>query len=122
MVGITRSKVIFLFRKWLFLSVEITAVEVSTPNSLDIPQPSPSHTWCFPGGEFGSLKTHLKTSRDLWGVHTKTILTMFLDGLFGWLDMGVSKNRGTPKWMVKIMENPIKMDDLGVPLLSETSI
>ena len=34
--------------------------------------------------------------------------------------MGVSKNRGTPKWMVKIMENPIKMDDLGVPLFSET--
>ena len=27
--------------------------------------------------------------------------------------MGVSKNRGTPKWMVKIMETPIKMDDLG---------
>ena len=27
--------------------------------------------------------------------------------------MGVSKNRGTPKWMVKIMENPIKIDDLG---------
>ena len=26
--------------------------------------------------------------------------------------MDVSKNRGTPKWMVKIMENPIKMDDL----------
>ena len=35
--------------------------------------------------------------------------------------MGVSKNRGTPKWMVK-MENPIKMDDLGGPLFSETSI
>ena len=28
--------------------------------------------------------------------------------------MGVSKNRGTPKWMV-YKENPIKMDDLGVP-------
>ena len=27
--------------------------------------------------------------------------------------MGVSKNSGTPKWMVKIMETPIKMDDLG---------
>ncbi len=26
-----------------------------------------------------------------------------------------TKNRGTPKWMVKLMENPIKMDDLGVP-------
>ena len=36
-------------------------------------------------------------------------------------DMGVSKNRGTPKWMV-IMETPIKMDDLGVPLFSEASI
>ena len=37
------------------------------------------------------------------------------------VDLGVSKNKGTPKWMVKIMENPIKMDDLGVPLFSETS-
>ena len=27
--------------------------------------------------------------------------------------MGVSKNSGTPKWMV-YMENPINMDDLGV--------
>ena len=32
---------------------------------------------------------------------------------FGCLYLDVSKNRGTPKWMVKIMENPIKMDDLG---------
>ena len=30
--------------------------------------------------------------------------------------MGASKNRGTPKWMVKIMENPIRIDDLGVSL------
>ena len=27
-----------------------------------------------------------------------------------------------PKWMVKIMENPIKLDDLGVPLFLETNI
>ena len=39
-----------------------------------------------------------------------------------WYLVGASKNRGTPKWMVKIMENPIKMDDLGVPLFSETSL
>ena len=29
--------------------------------------------------------------------------------------MGVSQTSGTPKWMVKIMENPIEMDDLGGP-------
>ena len=29
------------------------------------------------------------------------------------LDRGVSKNRDTPKWMVIIMEIPIKIDDLG---------
>ncbi len=34
--------------------------------------------------------------------------------------MGVSKNRGTPKWMV--YNGPIKMDDLGVPLFLETPI
>ena len=34
-------------------------------------------------------------------------------GAMGDILLGVSKNRGTPKWMVKIMENPIKMDDLG---------
>ena len=38
--------------------------------------------------------------------------------------MGVEPKIGgkPPKWMVKIMENPIKMDDLGVPLFLETSI
>ena len=38
--------------------------------------------------------------------------------------MDVSKNRGTypPKWMVNIMENPIKMDDLGIPKFLETPI
>ena len=32
---------------------------------------------------------------------------------------GVSKTRGTPKWMV-YNGNPIKMDDLGVALFLET--
>ena len=35
--------------------------------------------------------------------------------------MSVSKNRGTPKWMI-YMEIPIKMDDLGVSPFSETPI
>ena len=29
-----------------------------------------------------------------------------------YFNMGASKNSGTPKWMV-VMENPIKIDDLG---------
>ena len=45
-----------------------------------------------------------------------------INGLFVCIHMDVSKNRGIPKWMVKIMENPIKMDDLGVPLFLETPI
>ena len=36
--------------------------------------------------------------------------------------MDVAKNRGTPKWMVYFMENPIKIDDLGVPFFWETPI
>ena len=36
--------------------------------------------------------------------------------------MDVSQNRGAPKWMVKIMENPIEMDALGVnkPIFGST--
>ena len=37
----------------------------------------------------------------------------FVMASYWYLHMGVSKNTGTPKWMVKIMKNPIKMDDLG---------
>ena len=35
--------------------------------------------------------------------------------------MGVSKNKGTPQWIVKIMETPIKIHDLGgFPPILET--
>ena len=46
----------------------------------------------------------------------------YLNGCFpGKIYVGVSKNRGTPKgWF--IMENRIKMDDLGVPLFSWQNI
>ena len=48
----------------------------------------------------------------------RQVLCRDVDPWFG-DHMGVSKNNGTPKWMVKIMENPMKMDDLGVPLFLE---
>ena len=35
--------------------------------------------------------------------------------------MGVSINEGTQKWMFD-RENPIEMDDFGVPLFQETTI
>ena len=35
--------------------------------------------------------------------------------------MGVSRNRGIPKWMVYNGKPYFLMDDLGVPLFSETS-
>ena len=44
----------------------------------------------------------------------------FLD--FLGIDMGVSKNRGTPKCMVYNGNPYIEMDDLGVPRFSETPI
>ena len=34
--------------------------------------------------------------------------------------MGISKNRGTPKWMVDNGKPYEQMDDLGVPLFLET--
>ena len=42
--------------------------------------------------------------------------------IFSYLYTGVSKYSGIPKWMVKIMENPINIDDFGVPLFLEILI
>ena len=44
--------------------------------------------------------------------------------MIGWTPIWMFPKIGekNPKWMVKVMENPIKMDDLGVPLFSETSM
>ena len=65
----------------------------------------PHHLW--------QLSTNRSWIRDLG---------MMMVNLPGIKHMGVSKNRGTPKWIVYFMENPIKMDDLGVPLFLETPI
>ena len=44
----------------------------------------------------------------------------FLQGAKEHVYMGISKNRGYPQDGWFRMENPIKMDDLGLPLFSET--
>ena len=60
-----------------------------------------------------------------WGFHNRSFggaiwsypqLSISTDRLY----MGVSKNKGTPKWMI-YKRKFIKMDDLGVPLFSDTS-
>ena len=42
--------------------------------------------------------------------------------IYIYMYMGVFINGGPPKSMVDFMENPIEMDDLGVPPFQETSI
>ena len=52
-------------------------------------------------------------------------MTFLLKQVIFRFHVGVSKNSGTPKWMVKIMENPIKMDDLGgftTPIFGNTHV
>jgi len=56
---------------------------------------------------------------NFFGMDVKVTSLTLLKGFDIWV---FPKNRGTPKWMVKIMENPIKRDDFGVPLFSEASI
>ena len=61
----------------------------------------------------------------------QSIISNYISNLFGLYSsyiskiyMGVSKSRGTPKWMVYtvIMENPVKIDDFGAPIFLETPI
>ena len=67
----------------------------------------------------GMRNVWVTQAADAWWL----LILMILMIPFGFkTNVGVSQNRGIPKWMVKIMENPIKMDDLGVPLFSETSM
>ncbi len=54
--------------------------------------------------------TELRTVRCCADLGSKISSFTSWDGVY----MDVSKNNGTPKWMVKIMENPIKIHDLGV--------
>ena len=61
---------------------------------------------------FETLRSHERLASSV--VHSKLLNP----------HMGVNPKIGgkPPQWMVKIMENPIKMDDLGVPLFLETPI
>ena len=75
-----------------------------------------------------------KRSLDFQGMHKLFVFFKFLKEIQSWLcqkmeemdilHVGVSKNNGTPKWMVYFMETPIKMDDLGgfPPIFGNTHV
>ena len=53
----------------------------------------------------------------------RTVITKFVkmsSSICIWVFPKIGGN--TPKWMVKIMENPMKMDDLGIALFLDTPI
>ena len=69
-----------------------------------------SFAWIFVGIISGVESTDIRTM-----VLDVEIIRVAFDDVVSGNHMGVSKNRGIPKWMVKIRENPIKIDDLGGP-------
>ena len=68
---------------------------------------------CVPTKKYNQKKNEHGTIR-----YHHCIIFQHLSYWYIWV---VSKNRGTPKWMI-YMEIPIKMDDLGVPPFLETPI
>ena len=74
-----------------------------------------------------AMNPNLNRSQDL-GSPTISFLTSWFtsftifNSIWMYMDVEPKIEVYTPKWMVKIMEHPIKMDDLGVPLFLETPI
>ena len=84
-----------------------------------VENPQKVETWYQLGSKFNHSSPINQVHRTS---HTENLVQIRFHHPFQKIhQLGVSKNRGTPKWMVKIMENPMKMDDLEVPLFLETS-
>ena len=87
------------------------------PSSLDRVLPHPAITFDVSKSHSQNVVYHIL--RIFINIYKSGANVMFSPRTIIWV---FPKKRDIPKWMVKIMENPIKMDDLGVPLFSETSM
>ena len=88
--------------------------------------PVPNHPDCLSnttkrGFFVAGVSSYQNDAGEVAGVRVSNLDSCRAVGCNIWVFHGVSKNRGTPKWMV-YRENPIRIDDLGVPLFLETPI
>ena len=96
---------------WIWQSWPLIGNVCNKKNNNQKPELASNHFFYTQDSPKASTKKHPKW---VWDIHKASLNC----------DLGVSKNRGTPKWMAYdfMMENPIKMDDFRVPLFLETPI
>ena len=69
------------------------------------------------------FQSHQKLHQGAWAGHSHCVIGSSGTRNKRGMQLDVEPKIGgfyPQKWMVKIMENPIKMDDLGVPIFLET--
>ena len=107
-------------KRWYRWHIIIGGMDYATYHLLGEPETTSERISCFnhqssshlvSGGEWTCQGLRWTNGNDVSTAMTGVTTVMMFYSFGCW-----TENRGgPPKWMVKIMENPIKMDDLGVP-------